>query len=78
VNIAPALATITVGVVVERRRAASPWIDFTWRPVSILVGRPETPPWTMLIQEAHSATFYIGAADIELHRTETGNYQSNL
>lgn len=77
-NIAPALATIAVGVVVERRRAASPWLDFTWRPVSILVGRPETPRWTMLMQNADSATFYIGAADIELHRTETGNYQSNL
>jgi hypothetical protein len=32
----------------------------------------------MLMQNADSATFYIGAADIELHRTETGNYQSNL
>ena len=25
---------ISVGVVVERRKAESPWIDFTWRPVT--------------------------------------------
>jgi hypothetical protein len=77
-SIARALAIIPVGVVLERRRAASPWIDFTWRPVSILPGRPETPPWTMLSQDADSATFYIGAAEIELHRVETGNYRSNI
>jgi uncharacterized protein DUF3305 len=77
-NIAPALATIAVGVIVERRRAASPWIDFTWRPVSVLAGQPETPPWTMLTQGADSATFYLGAAQIELHRTETANYRNNM
>jgi hypothetical protein len=78
VTIAPALAAIPVGVVVERRRAASPWIDFTWRPVSVLVGQPETRPWTMLSQDADSATFYVGTTQVELHRTETANYRDNL
>jgi hypothetical protein len=78
VNIAPALATISVGIIVERHRAASPWIDFTWRPVSVLAGQPETPPWTMLTQDANSATFYAGAAAIGLYRTETANYRDNL
>jgi hypothetical protein len=78
VSTAPALAKITVGVVVERRKAASPWIDFTWRPVSVLVGSPAASPWTPLSQDRESATFFAGAADIELHRTETGNYRDNL
>jgi Protein of unknown function (DUF3305) len=78
VSIAPPLAKISVGVVVERRKAASPWIDFTWRPVSLLTGSPAAAPWTPLSEDWESATFYAGAADIELHRTETGNYRDNL
>ena len=43
-----ALTRIPVGVVVERRKAASPWIDFTWKPVAVLAGEPEASPWTRL------------------------------
>ena len=75
---APALARIAVGVVVERRKAKSPWIDFTWRPVSVLAGLPDALPWTLLSQDDEGATFYAGAADIALYRTETGNYRDNL
>jgi Protein of unknown function (DUF3305) len=75
---APALAKIAVGVIVERRRAQSPWIDFTWKPVSVLVGLPDASPWTLLSQDREAATFYAGAAEIELYRTETGNYRDNL
>jgi hypothetical protein len=69
---------IPVGVVVERRKAVSPWIDFTWRPVSVLAGQPDTAVWTALSEEGDGALFYAGAVDIELHRTETGNYRDNL
>jgi len=44
----PAHAKIAVGVVVERRKAQSPWIDFTWKPVTALAGLPEASPWTTL------------------------------
>jgi len=69
---------IPVGVVVERRKAVSPWIDFTWRPVSVLAGQPDTAAWTVLSEKGDGALFYAGAVDIELHRTETGNYRDNL
>jgi hypothetical protein len=69
---------IPVGVVVERRKAVSPWIDFTWRPVSVLAGQPDTAAWTVLSENGDGALFYAGAVDIELHRTETGNYRDNL
>jgi len=42
------VTTIAVGVIVERVTAASPWIDFTWRPTAVLVGQPETSPWRVL------------------------------
>jgi len=74
----PALATIAVGVVVERRKAQSPWIDFTWQPVAVLLGTPAAAPWTRLSDDGERASFYAGSAEIALYRTETGNYRDNL
>jgi hypothetical protein len=73
-----ALARITVGVVVERRKARSMWVDFLWRPVSVFVGNPSAAPWTPLDTEPDTTLFYAGQAMIELHRTETTNYRENL
>ena len=78
VNAAPALSRMTVGVVLERRKAASPWTDFNWRPVAVLSGQPEAEPWTVLAIDGEAATFYAGAVDLVLHRTETGRYRDNL
>jgi len=78
VSVAGALARIPVGVVVERRKARSQWIDFVWQPVTVLAGVPETAPWTQLSADGEATTFYAGAAEIALYRTETGNYLNNL
>lgn len=77
-TVAPALAKIAVGVVLQRRKARSAWIDFTWKPVDVLAGVPDAAPWTMLSEDGDAATFYVGSADIELYRTETGYYRDNL
>jgi Protein of unknown function (DUF3305) len=69
---------IAVGVVVERRKAASQWIDHVWQPVSVLPGQPEAEPWTVLSQEADRTIFYAGTTTIELYPTETTNYRDNL
>jgi hypothetical protein len=76
-TIAP-LASVEVGVVVERSKGVSQWVDFHWRPVSVLVGVPDTLPWTKLTDEGDRATFYAGAAVVELYRTETAHYRDNL
>ena len=73
-----ALVRILVGVVVERRKARSPWLDFLWRPISVLVGTPSATPWTQIGAEGDATTFYAGEAAIELHRTETTNYRDNV
>jgi hypothetical protein len=73
-----ALVHIPVGVVVERRKAASPWADFLWRPVSVLAGEPAATPWTLLGREGDVHTFYAGSATVELFRTETAGYLRNL
>ena len=73
-----ALARIAVGVVVERRRARSMWVDFLWRPVSVLAGNPSATPWSALETAEETTLFYAGEAVVELHRTETTNYRNNL
>ena len=73
-----ALAQIPVGAVVARRKAASKWIDYTWQPVSILVGQPETASWTKLSDDGDTAMLYAGSTAFELYRNETANYRDNL
>jgi hypothetical protein len=73
-----ALERIPVGIVVERRKAVSQWIDFVWRPVAVLPGQPNAAPWTVLSTEGGITTFYIGMTEIALHRSETTNYRDNL
>ena len=77
-SVAPPLARIAVGVVVERRKAQSPWVDFIWKPITVLAGVPDASPWSKLSEAGDGVSFYAGAAEIELHRTETGNYRDNL
>jgi hypothetical protein len=72
------LATITVGVIVERSKSMNEWSDFYWRAVSVLPGQPETAPWTKLSDDGERASFYAGTAEVELYRTETTYYRSNL
>ena len=75
---APAMLRIPVGVIVERRKASTDWSEFVWRPVAILSGSPGVEPWTELSREREHTIFYAGDAQIELYRSEVGNYQSNL
>lgn len=74
----PALQRIPVGVLVERRPASSPWLDFIWTPAAVLPGAPETPPWTVVSQHGEITTFFAGTADVQLFRSETPNYRENL
>jgi hypothetical protein len=69
---------IPVGVVVARRKAASPWIDFTFAPVAVLDGAPQTEPWTVLRLEGDTTLFYAGSAEVALHPSETARYRDNL
>jgi hypothetical protein len=72
------LIRIPVGVVVERRKAKSPWVDFVWTPVAILPGLPDAAPWTVLDGDAECARFYGGGAEIALHRCYASGYRDNL
>jgi hypothetical protein len=72
------LIRIPVGVVVERRKAQSQWIDFTWRAVGVLPGEPKMKPWTLLREEDEAKSFYVGGATVDLYRSEAAHYRDNL
>ena len=74
----PPLLRIPVGVVVERRKATSPWAELIWRPVAVLGGVPDAAAWTPLAIDEEAVTFYAGGAEIDLYRSETDNYRRNL
>lgn len=56
------LLRIPVGVVIERRKADSPWIEFVWRGVGVLPGEPEMAPWTVLREQDEATLYYSGRA----------------
>jgi Protein of unknown function (DUF3305) len=73
-----ALVSIPVGVVVDRIKADSQWIDYIWQPTAVLVGIPDAKPWTMLSGDDARSSFYAGSASIELYRSDASNYRDNL
>lgn len=76
--VATPLVSLPVGVVIERRKADSPWIDFVWRPVGVLPGEPAMTPWTVLREQNEDTLYYAGSANIDLYRSETERYLDNL
>jgi hypothetical protein len=72
------IVSIPVGVAVERRKAHSPWVEAVWRPASVFVGAAAASAWTIIDSGKDATTFYAGPAAINLYRTETANYRSNL
>jgi hypothetical protein len=73
-----ALVSVAVGVVVERRKAESPWLDYTWRVTDVLPGAAVAAPWTPVGLKEANDRFYAGDANIHLYRTEASNYRDNL
>lgn len=73
-----ALVSMPVGVVVDRIKADSQWIDYIWQPMAVLVGEPDAKPWTQLSGDDDRASFYAGRTAIELYRSDSANYRDNL
>ncbi|RXH39434.1 DUF3305 domain-containing protein [Bradyrhizobium zhanjiangense] len=72
------LASISVGVVVERSKADSPWVDFVWRGIAVLPDEPAAQPWTVLREQDGTTLFYAGSATVDLYPSETARYRDNL
>jgi hypothetical protein len=72
------LLRIPVGVMVERRRADSRWIDFVWRGIAVLPDAAPMTPWTVIRDQDGATLFYAGSANVDLYRSETERYRDNL
>jgi hypothetical protein len=72
------LKRIPVGVVVERRKADSPWVDFVWRGIGVLPDELEMKAWTVLRERDEATLFYAGSATVDLFRSETARYRENM
>jgi len=70
--------TLTVGVIVERRKAKNPWVDFVWQPVEAVIVLPPLEPWSVMREEGTTTRFYAGSFTMELHPRETVSYKINL
>lgn len=67
-----------IGVLARRSKVDNPWIDHVWAPAAALEEAPQTPPGTRLSGDDREDVYYAGAAFVELHASETGNYRDNL
>jgi hypothetical protein len=72
------LITIPVGVLVERSKAQSPWLDYTWRAIDVLPGELTAAPWTPVGLKGETDRFFAGSAKIGLYRVDVPNYRDNL
>lgn len=70
--------TISVGIVIERRKSSSPWLDHVWVPVGVVPGAPESEEWRLLESGPGFERYLAGALPLELHRTDTESYLANL
>lgn len=69
---------LTVGVIVERRKAKSAWADYVWQPVEALLIVPPLAPWTVMREDENVTRFFAGSFTMELYPRETISYQANL
>lgn len=72
-------AQMLLGVVVERRRSKSPWQDWSWRPVAVIVGAPPLgPEWRELVRADDWTRYHAANLPLALSRSETEAYILNL
>jgi hypothetical protein len=70
---------MALGVVVERRKSTSRWQDWSWRPVSVILGAPPVgPEWRELLSGETWTQYHAANLPLELHRGETDDYLLNL
>jgi Protein of unknown function (DUF3305) len=67
-----------VGVVVEKRKSHSPWVDFVWSAHAVLPEAPDVAAGTPLGQAGDSELFYAGSVDLQAHTYETPQYRDNF
>lgn len=71
-------ASLSVGIVVERREIDHPWQSHTWHTVAVLPGAPERAPWQALDSGPGWVRYHAANLPLELFGKETEGYKYNL
>lgn len=66
-----------VSVLIEKRRSASPWADFSLHVISVVTEAPQSG-WMEIRKSDEATTFLVGPTDVAAHQSETANYRDNL
>lgn len=74
----PLKASLPVGVVVERRDSANPWLAETWRAIDLVLEPPHGPAWVELRRGDAFEHYLLAAPALELHRSDLASYRYNL
>lgn len=70
--------SMPLGVVVERREIDNPWQDHTWSAVAVIPGAAEIDEWRLLASDEGWVHYHAATLTLELHRSETEAYRTNL
>lgn len=73
-----AYETFEVGVVAEESPPVNRWAAMTYTPVALVLGAPQTAPWTPLGDGVRGRRFFAGVAAVEMFSGETGFLRDNL
>lgn len=67
-----------LGVILERRDADNPWLDYTWKSVEVVGGGMAEPGWRDLDEGDGWKRFLVSGFDVTLYSGETEGYKVNL
>lgn len=70
--------TLSIGIVLEKRKAKSPWLDWIWEAAAILPEPADAEPGAPLGRNGEGELLYGGAAILEAHTIETAFYRDNI
>lgn len=74
----PIRASMSVGVIVEKRASKNVWIDEIWMPVGVVPAAPVGEAWRVIHEEDGLVRYVARVTSLTLHRSEVEAYKLNL
>ncbi|WP_273206203.1 DUF3305 domain-containing protein [Marinobacter subterrani] len=68
---------LQVGAVVRRTPGVTRWAKYTWKPVAVIPGAPETF-WKELVRDGEVIDYHAGTVTMELFRADVEGYLVSL
>lgn len=66
-----------VSALIEKRRSASPWADFSLHVISVATEAPQSG-WMEIRKSDEGTTYLVGPVDVAAHQSDTSGYRDNL